>query len=218
MSHVMPLSGAEAGQPGQAPGPGATEPRGAAARPREVSAGRPPELLPLAGGVSLHRRAGRHAAALNAAVLADLDHLRPWMEWAAEAPSPEVTAELVEAGAGAWEAGTDFMYLACLDAAPGSVVGAFGLHGRIGPGALELGYWVGSGHTGRGIATAAARALTAAALELPGVERVEIHCDEANGASAAVPRKLGYRLDRVVDAAVRAPGETGRKMIWVMER
>ncbi|MFF2043131.1 GNAT family N-acetyltransferase [Kitasatospora sp. NPDC058170] len=232
MSHVMPLAGAEAGQPGQpgqpgqagqapgpgAPGPGTTGRRGATGGPREVTAGRPPELLPLPGGVSLHRRASGHAAALNAAVLADLDHLRPWMEWAAEAPSPEATAEVIRAGAAAWAAGTDFMYLAGLDAQPGSVVGAFGLHGRLGPGALELGYWVLSRHTGRGIATSAARALTAAALALPGIGRVEIHCDEANGASAAVPRKLGYRLDRVVDAPVRAPGETGRKLIWVKER
>ena len=92
-----------------------------------------------------------------------------------------------------------------------------GLHGRIGPGALEIGYWVGEGHTGRGLATAGARALAEAALALPGVGRVEIHCDEANTASAAVPRKLGFRLDRIEEALITAPSETGRKLIWVME-
>ncbi|WP_371482526.1 GNAT family N-acetyltransferase [Kitasatospora sp. NBC_00315] len=186
--------------------------------PAEITTGRPPELLPTTAGVSLQRRTVAHAPALNAAVVADLDHLRPWMEWADRAPLPERTVEMTRAGIAAWDAGTDFMYLAVADAEPGRVVGAFGLHGRIGPGALELGYWVGSDHVGRGIATAAARALTAAALALPGIERVEIHCDEANGPSAAVPRKLGYRLDRVVDAPVTAPAETGRKLIWLMER
>lgn len=43
---------------------------------------------------------------------------------------------------------------------------------------------------------------------------VEIHCEEANVRSAAVPRKLGYVLDRI-DNAIEAPGETGRSMIWV---
>ena len=58
-------------------------------------------------------------------------------------------------------------------------------------------------------------ALTAAALALPGVERVEIHCDEANRRSAAVPRRLGYRLDRIEADHVSAPGDLGRSMIWV---
>lgn len=133
------------------------------------------------------------------------------------APTRAQTAELARAGSRAWEAGTDFMYLVGLDAEPGGVVGALGLHGRIGPGALEIGYWVAARHAGRGIATTTAGALTEAALALPGIARVEIHCDEANGASAAVPRKLGYRLDRVAEAAVRAPAETGRQLIWVRE-
>jgi RimJ/RimL family protein N-acetyltransferase len=45
--------------------------------------------------------------------------------------------------------------------------------------------------------------------------RVEIHCDEANVRSAAVPRRLGYRLDRIEDDRVSAPGDLGRSMIWV---
>ncbi|MEU4583237.1 GNAT family N-acetyltransferase [Kitasatospora aureofaciens] len=184
----------------------------------EATTGRPPELLRLPGGLRLHRRRSAHAPALNRAVRANLEHLRPWMEWAAEAPTRARTAELTRAGTAAWEAGTDFMYLADLDDAPGRVVGAFGLHGRIGPGALEIGYWVAARHVGRGIATAAAGALTEAALALPGIARVEIRCDQANGASAAVPRKLGYRLDRVTEAAARAPGETGRQLVWVKER
>jgi RimJ/RimL family protein N-acetyltransferase len=49
------------------------------------------------------------------------------------------------------------------------------------------------------------------------VRRVEIHCDEANTASAAIPRKLGYRLDRVIAHEPEAPGESGRRMIWVRE-
>ncbi|WP_316520496.1 GNAT family N-acetyltransferase [Kitasatospora brasiliensis] len=183
-----------------------------------MTPGRPPERLRLPGGLWLRRCRSSHAAALNQAVRADLDHLRPWMAWAAEAPSRAQTAELTRAGAAAWEAGTDFMYVAGLDEEPGRVIGAFGLHGRIGPGALELGYWVAAGHIGRGIATAAAGALTEAALALPGITRVEIRCDLANVASAAVPRKLGYRLDRVAEAAVRAPAETGRQLVWVMER
>ena len=45
---------------------------------------------------------------------------------------------------------------------------------RIGPGAIELGYWVHVDFTGRGYATACARALTQAGLALSDVARVEI--------------------------------------------
>jgi len=37
-------------------------------------------------------------------------------------------------------------------------------------------------------------------------------------ASAAVPRRLGYRLERIEPDEVLAPAETGRSMIWVKER
>ena len=49
------------------------------------------------------------------------------------------------------------------------------------------------------------------------MERVEIHCDQANHLSAAVPERLGYRLDRVEPDEIRAPGESGRSMIWVCD-
>jgi len=99
----------------------------------------------------------------------------------------------------------------------GEFVGTIGLHRRLGDDAVEIGYWTVAGKTRRGYATAAARALTQVALSLPGVRRVEIHCDEANTASAGVPRKLGYRLDRVEQHEREAPGERGRRMIWVWD-
>ncbi|WP_063796015.1 GNAT family N-acetyltransferase [Peterkaempfera griseoplana] len=179
-----------------------------------VTPGRPPALLPLPGGVSLRRRRVADSPALCAAVLESLDHLRPWMAWAAEPPVPERTEEQSRAAEAAWESGTEFVYLLGLDAVPGSVIGGCGLHGRIGPGALEIGYWVHPSHTGRGHARNLAAALTEAALALPGIGRVEIHCDEANTASAAVPRRLGYRLDRIEDDGITAPAESGRGMVW----
>ena len=54
-------------------------------------------------------------------------------------------------------------------------------------------------------------------ITLPGVRQVEIQCDEANVASAAIPRKLGYRLDRVEAHEPEAPGEQGRRMIWLWD-
>lgn len=116
-----------------------------------------------------------------------------------------------------WEAGADYTY-SVFAVGDGALAGSIGLHRRVGDGGIEIGYWIAEGAIGRGYATAAAAALTSVALTLPGVERVEIHCDEANAASAAIPRKLGYRLERMEAHEPEAPGEKGRRMIWVWER
>ncbi|MFE0462112.1 GNAT family N-acetyltransferase [Kitasatospora sp. NPDC058965] len=178
----------------------------------------PPELLDLPDGYLLRRRTLADAPVVNAVIVRNIDYLRPWMPWAKDVPSLARSTEMTKAGWQLWENRTDFLYVISHRDEPASVLGMFGLHRRIGPGALEIGYWVAKEHTGRSLATHGAAALTEAALALPDVDRVEIHCDEANAASAAVPRKLGYRLDRVAEEAATAPAETGRKLIWVMER
>lgn len=152
------------------------------------------------------------APALVRVVTANLEHLRPWMPWIAHEPS---TVDDRIALFGAWEeariAGTDVTYGLFLD---GEVVGGAGLHGRIGPGGFEIGYWVAADRTRQRIATEAARALTAVAAARPGVDRVEIHHDEDNVASSGIPRALGYRMVRRRAVEPRAPGESGVHWVW----
>ncbi len=162
-------------------------------------------------GVVLRRYAPTDIDALFAAVEENRDHLRPHMPWADESRH-ELVAFVTDAIA-QWDRGRDCNYAIVDD--EGRYLGGCGVHDRIGPAAREIGYWLVAGATGRGIVTAAARALTAAALAIDGVSRVEIHCDEANVRSAAVPRRLGYRLDRIEVDHVSAPGDLGRSMVWV---
>jgi RimJ/RimL family protein N-acetyltransferase len=157
------------------------------------------------------------APAIAGLVRDNLDHLADWMPWADE-KSTQVSfqrqrLESVLAGYatddGLWEYGV------C--DATGTLVGNCGLVVRD-DGRREIGYWMAEDQTGRGHATRAAGMLTDAWRELRGEPRIEIRCDEANLASASVPRKLGYRLDRVIDHPIEAKAETGRMMIWVMDR
>jgi hypothetical protein len=53
------------------------------------------------------------------------------------------------------------------------------------------------------------------ALGLRDVDQVEIHCDAANLRSQLVPRRLGYRLDRIEVKEIKAPAASGRSMIWI---
>ena len=170
------------------------------------------------------------AGAIAVAVGASLEHLRPWMPWATP-EAADLRSQLVRVAEAdeLWESGTGFIYVMIAtdtglpgpDASgavkdpDGEFAGTIGLHRRAADDAVEIGYWTARAKTRRGYATAAAQALTQVALALPGTRQVEIHCDEANTASAGVPRRLGYRLDRVEKHEREAPGEQGRRMIWV---
>lgn len=175
----------------------------------------PPEQV-AAGPLLLRRLRAEDAAAIAAAVAASMDHLRPWMPWATpDSADPRTQRVRVAESDEMWAQGTDFIY-SIVDG-DGVLSGEIGLHRRLEDGGIEIGYWIAKRQTRRGLGTAAAGALTEVALRLPGVTRVEIHCDEANEPSSAIPRKLGYRLDRVTSHPPEAPGESGRRQIWVRD-
>ena len=177
-----------------------------------------PEEIAVDGrGLVLRRWRASDLDAVVAAVAQSQEELRRWMPWAVEPSTPEsVRAFLQRAGT---ETGSDTEMGFGLFEPGGELVGAVGLHGRRGPGVLEIGYWVRTDRTGRGYATAAARALTGAAFAcFPEVDRVEIRCDPANAASAAIPPKLGYHLDREEPAEIQATAQTGTQLVWVADR
>jgi RimJ/RimL family protein N-acetyltransferase len=175
-----------------------------------------PDDLLRAGALIVRRYHAADAPALHEAILASVEHLRPWMPWAAEEPHTlQDRIALIERWSEGWVTQTDFSYGVFLDDA---VIGGCGLHPRIGPGGLEIGYWVHVDHTGRGVATAAAGALVSAAFRLADIDRLEIHHDRANLASGRVPAKLGFTLVREVPDEILAPGETGVSREWRLGR
>ena len=168
-------------------------------------------------GITLRRYRPGDLAMLKEAIATSHEHLRGWMPWAAELPTDDSVLAFLTPAIERFGGDAPANY-AITRPEDGAYLGGCGLMPRVGEGALEIGYWVDVRHTGRGIGTEAARLLTTAALALEGVDRVEIHCDEANVASAAIPRRLSYRLERVEDGEPEAPLERGRSMIWVAER
>lgn len=157
------------------------------------------------------------APVLKALIDANLDHLRSWMPWAMNEPSPvEAVARRIELFAGHVRDGTDFIVGVFLG---GEAIGGSGLHRRSGPDTLEIGYWIASNHTRRGYAAEAAIALTRLAFTMPHVEHVQIRCDPRNEASAAVPRKLGFNHVATLEAETLTPkGERRDTMVWQMSR
>lgn len=175
----------------------------------------PPEEID-AGPVLLRPWRAGDVGPMAEAVAESIEELRPWMPWAAAEPlSPADRARLIAESAHQWQRGESFNY----GMHAGDVmVGCTGLHQRVGPGGLEIGYWVRTSWAGRGIATATTRALTTMVFTLPGLDRVEIEHDQANAASRRVPEKLGFTLVEEVPGPRQAPGDIGIDCRWRMTR
>jgi RimJ/RimL family protein N-acetyltransferase len=178
----------------------------------------PPERIELDDGIRVRWLVTDDADDVARAVGESLDHLKPWMPWAdVQSADPRFQRERLRNHPQQRARREEWQYGIFAEGRTG-MIGAIGLMTRRGPGTLEIGYWLHVDAGGHGYMTNAARALTDAGLQVDGVDQMIIVCDEANVRSAAVPRRLGYALDRVETRAPEAPGETGRMQIWVSNR
>jgi RimJ/RimL family protein N-acetyltransferase len=157
------------------------------------------------------------APALQAAIDENIDHLRPFLPWAAREPQAlDAKVALLRHFRADFDRDEDFVY-GIFDAAEREVVGGTGLHPRVGEGGLEIGYWIRAARTRQGYATEAAGALTRVGFELHALRWVEIRCATTNTRSAAVPRRLGYTLQRTLpDRAVLGDGTLADQQFWAL--
>jgi RimJ/RimL family protein N-acetyltransferase len=175
----------------------------------------PGEIL-TSGQVTLRRWRAADAPAVYQVVMESLEHLRPWMPWA-NGYSRDDAVRFTTQSEQDWDAGVAYQYAITTNDA---VVGSCGLMRRIGPGGLEIGYWLHPACTGRGLVTAAVAALVGEAFALPDNDRVEIVHGAANIASGGVPRRLGFtEIERRARAqGAVAPGEVGIEVVWRLTR
>jgi RimJ/RimL family protein N-acetyltransferase len=98
-----------------------------------------PEYIAGSDALTLRRWTRDDAAQLSEAIADSLDHLRPWMPWVAHEPLSLTDRQaLIDSWEQEWLAGGDLLMGVFVD---GAVSGGCGLHRRIGPGGLEIGYW-----------------------------------------------------------------------------
>ncbi|HZE29738.1 MAG TPA: GNAT family protein [Gaiellaceae bacterium] len=114
----------------------------------------------------------RDAPLLKEAIDSSLEHLQPWMPWALDEPQTlEQKIELLELFRAGFDAGENFTY-GIFAADEDELLGGTGLHARVGPGGLEIGYWVRASATRQGIVTESTAALTRAGFEVCEADRI----------------------------------------------
>lgn len=131
------------------------------------------------------------AEPLYKAVRESLPELLPWMPWAHADYSLEESKKWIELCARTWAKGKEYNFV-ILDAKDGSLLGGCGLNQiRRRARFANLGYWVRSKCTGKGIATAAALLVARFAFNELGLNRIEIGAATGNAASLRVADKMG---------------------------
>jgi RimJ/RimL family protein N-acetyltransferase len=140
------------------------------------------------------------------AIAASREALLPWFTWAKEEPRPVAEhLQLVRRLRGRFDLDQDRIH-AVLDGEQRELLGELALFARGEEGARELGYWVGSRHAGKGVATEMVSALVRVVFEVDGLKRMDIQVAVGNEASAAVARKLGFTLEGTLRQRSRSDG------------
>jgi ribosomal-protein-serine acetyltransferase len=139
------------------------------------------------------------AQALFAAVERNRQHLRQYLPWVDATRSVDdiarfisrVTTQLDEGfgpNFGIWR--------------NGQFAGAIGCHPFDPPNRFcSLGYWIAADHQGAGVITRCCRHLLDFLFEEANLHRVEIRCAIGNTRSCAIPRRLGFRREGVLQEA-----------------
>ncbi len=147
------------------------------------------------------------APLLKAAVDQSIEHLLPWMPWARFEPQTlDEKVELCRTFRGQFDLDDNYVY-AIFTPDETEQLGGSGFHKRANEGSLEIGYWVSSSAVGQGIATEATAVQTRAALELCGIDRVDIQVEPRNERSLAIPRRLGFTEEGTLRRRLEPGGE-----------
>lgn len=133
-----------------------------------------------------------HAGLLWNAIERSLPELTRWMSWA-ESTSPQGVAEFTHRSEAGWADGSNWEWVIF---SGDETAGAIGLsrYDEMWR-SCNLGYWVRTDLSGRGIATEAGRAVIPFAFAEIGLNRLELVADIDNVASRRVAEKLGFRLE-----------------------
>jgi ribosomal-protein-serine acetyltransferase len=156
----------------------------------------------LPGGAALRLFEESDAEQLFALTDRNRKHLEPWLPWVPHTHTPADSLEFIRASR-RQVADNDGFQVAVVDP-DGAIAGVGGFHhvdwaNR----ATSIGYWLAADRQGRGLMTAAVRALVEHAFAVWRLHRIEIQAAVDNARSRAIPERLGFHEEGVRRVAER---------------
>ena len=127
-----------------------------------------------------------------------IHEIAPWLPWCHQDYAIEESRGWVETQTQAWAQGTEYNFV-LIDSGQGTLLGGCGLNDLSQAHRFaNLGYWVRSSRTRRGLATAAARCVAAFGFRELALIRIEIVIATTNTASQRVAEKLGATREGIL--------------------
>ena len=152
------------------------------------------------------------------AVRESIAEVSPWLPWCHPDYNREETAAFILSREGAWQNPTEYSF-GVFEKVSGHFLGGVGLNQfnhihRIG----NLGYWVRTRASGRGIASTAARRIARFGFEELALQRIEIVAAIANTASQRVADKAGAIREGVQRSRLCIHGEPQDAVVYSLVR
>jgi RimJ/RimL family protein N-acetyltransferase len=136
--------------------------------------------------------------AIYAAVIESIAEISPWLPWCHPGYAPNETASFIESTIQWWAQRSQFAF-GIFDAANGAFIGGAGVNQvNTQHRYANIGYWVRTSRTGRGLAPRALRLGARFAFETLGLQRVEIAVEPDNYASRRVAEKAGATFEGIL--------------------
>ena len=150
------------------------------------------KTIPLFDDFSLRSLRSGDAPAIFGAIDTQREHLGRWLPFVAATHRVEQTQEVV---AGMLNDTANPVFTIRSGDAFAGLIGF--KSADAGKRSIEIGYWLREEQQGKGIMTAAVRALCDLAFGEMGMRRVEIRCGTGNLPSNRIPQRLGFRRSHV---------------------
>ncbi|MDN4595416.1 GNAT family N-acetyltransferase [Polycladomyces subterraneus] len=168
-------------------------------------------------GVELRWLDKSDAEALFQLVVANREHLLPWLAFAKTTRQVEDTMRFLEEVQERHEQGLGMHFGIWMGE---ELIGTLGaIPDRYGYGSYEIGYWIAKAYEGKGIVTRCVIRLLDHLFEEKQVHRAEIRCHADNARSRAIPDRLGFRLEGCLKQASRTSDrEYGDQLIFGLLR
>lgn len=179
-------------------------------------------LLKVDDELSLRLLEPQHAEEMCEVAVANREHIARWMAWMTPGYNLEAARSYCERSLREFAERKQLAVSLLVD---GKVVGVSGwtdwnqktlFDGTLDASSADIGYWVSQAHTGRGIVTRAARALTTLAVQTYGIRRLTIRAEPGNERSWQVAERLGYTYEGTTRDAFRVNGRRVDHKVYSM--
>lgn len=163
----------------------------------------------------LQKFSRRDAGTLDEAIRESLADLNQWLPWARLDYTTSDTTAFIRESVQAWKEGRAWDYSIRLADDPKRHVGniSFWTVSKLGK-IAEIGYWVRSGSTSRGVCTEAVELLLEEAFNSLGYHKVVLRIAVGNDASDRVAEKLGFTREGVLREELLIRGNWVDHSLW----